>query len=174
LDNLTVTLGRVRSMNWGYAEEPFTKFETGRSLLNSGILGPMNLEEASTGGFFQRLWIGWKQFKNTRLYRRVPANLPVNLHLDDGTIRKEKIHNWSPGGLLIMTDDPLPEESSVLMEFRLGEDGTSYLKLHGQVIRHQPDKNSDQSVGMGIMFTDFSENGILLLRELLSQAFSNA
>ncbi len=120
----------------------------------------------------ERLRDGWKQLKNERLYRRVPLQRPVTLRIVGGEMRTEEIGNWSPGGLFITTENVLSVGTIMEVEFQLGEKSGSSLKLWAQVVRHQSDGATGKMEGMGVMFTDFSQSGMAILRDLLTQAYS--
>ena len=110
----------------------------------------------------------WKQFLNERLYRRLSIEeIPVKIFLyGESNPKEEKIGNWSPSGLFIKTNHVLPLETLVNLEFPLGTAG-SVIQLKAQVVRHQTNPKTKEIEGMGVMFTDFSQSGLLLLRDLL-------
>ncbi len=120
-------------------------------------------------GLFNRLLVTWHQARNERLYRRLPAeDVWVKLYGADGAlIGKEKLGNWSPGGIFLKTEQSLPIEENVNLEFALGPGDHSYIRLRGQVVRQQKKKGENAAEGIGIMFTDFTQSGHTILRELL-------
>jgi hypothetical protein len=104
-------------------------------------------------------WV--RTLRNERLYRREEVDLPVKVQVTD---QKEavdaRIKNWSSSGVLVLLDHPLPVHSNVDLEFSVG---SSIIRLRGQVTRHQ---GVD---AMGVMFTDFTESGLTILRQFLAQ-----
>jgi hypothetical protein len=120
--------------------------------------------------WFRGLSTFFRRLRNTRLYRRLAVKLPVRL-LIPGTDRtiETRLHDWSPGGVFVEAADPLPLFSFVDLEFSLGESGGSRLRLRGQVVRHQAGETPGGVTGMGIMFTDFTESGLEVLREFLTK-----
>jgi hypothetical protein len=105
---------------------------------------------------------------NRRLYRRVDTKpIAVKIMVAGERIpRLEKITNWSPGGIFVTTKDVIPEGASVKLEFGLGKEG-SVVQLKAQVVRHQTNEKTQEATGMGLMFTDFTESGLTILRDLL-------
>lgn len=121
-----------------------------------------------------RLTSGWKQFRNARLYRRVPTDVPVRVTSSLlNEVLEAKIRDWSPGGLFIYTDVSIPLEQIVLVEFPIGSQPGSLLRLSGQVVRHQKEADTGKFEGFGIMFNDFTESGLNVLREVLMRATSS-
>ena len=108
----------------------------------------------------------WKQFKNSRLYRRLPAEIPVRVRPDGtGPIQEMWITNWSPGGAYVRSSMTLSLYSMITLEFTLGTTGGSLLRLKGQVVRQNGTEKGE--TGMGIMFTDLTESGLWILRDFL-------
>jgi len=54
----------------------------------------------------------------------------------------------------------VPENTNLQVEFRLEEFADVPIRLSGQVVREEKD-------GIGILFTDFQESGVALLRDAL-------
>jgi hypothetical protein len=120
----------------------------------------------------QELVQSLRKLKNDRLYRRLPAgDIDVKISpKGEGTAILRKIGNWSPGGIYVPGKDVLPLETQVNLELSLGSAGTSALQLEGQIVRHQKNEETGEVVGMGIMFTNFTQNGLQILRDLLLNA----
>lgn len=114
----------------------------------------------------------FRNLKNTRLYRRLPVSeVEVKIiPLGSSSPTIKKIANWSPGGLFVVTEDVLPLESKVTLELSLEMPASSTVSLEGQVVRHQTDKDTGEIEGMGIMFTNFTQKGLQVLRDLLLSA----
>ncbi len=115
-----------------------------------------------------------KQLLNKRVYRRVAVpEIPVTISVKgkDKDRRIATIGNWSPGGLFLLTKEVLPLETLVQLEFPLGRESNSLVQLEAQVVRHQTNRSTGEMEGMGVMFTDFTQNGLLLLRDLLNSAY---
>jgi len=121
--------------------------------------------------WLDRIRVGWKKAVNERLYRRIPTNLPVKIHPTSGPTLQEVIGNWSPGGIFVSTEQLLPIGSMVSLEFSLGEKESSVLKLQAQVVRHQKHSTTGNTEGYGVMFTDFTQSGLQILRNLLTQSY---
>jgi Tfp pilus assembly protein PilZ len=113
-----------------------------------------------------------KRIRNTRLYRRLPAEqVEVEITPIGGTEKAlHRVANWSPGGLFIRTPDVLPLESQVSLELSIDAPRGPRIRLTGQIVRHQFDPASGRIEGMGIMFTDFTQKGLRVLQELLLSA----
>ena len=103
-----------------------------------------------------------RKIRNERLYRRVPVQVPVKLKPEGKDAELNLvIANWSPGGVFIETPEPPPLFSKVELEFTFGANGGFSVRLKGQVVRHRFNGDGRSVTGMGIMFTDFSESGLL-------------
>ena len=109
-----------------------------------------------------KLLHAWKRIRNSRLYRRLNTELAVRLTPEHGDFASSTITNWSPGGVFVRTEAKYPLYSKVELEFKLGTSGDSSLKLKGQVVRQD-------ATGIGIMFTDFTESGLMVLRDFLAK-----
>lgn len=119
--------------------------------------------------WFQSLFRSWKRRKDLRLYPRIPAyGIPIKIFLkDQDQPQVGEIENWSQGGLFIKTDNPPLEDTIIDLEFSLGKKQKSFVQLQAQVISHRFDKQTQRKNGMGVMFTDFTQSGLIILRELL-------
>jgi hypothetical protein len=123
-------------------------------------------------GWVQGIVEAFRKMKNDRLYRRLPAE-SINVRIvpkGDGSPMTRKIANWSPGGLYVPTKEVLPLETHVHLEIALATTGSSALQLEGQVVRHQRHPVTEEIEGMGIMFTNFTQSGLTVLRDLLLNA----
>ena len=119
-----------------------------------------------------RLRQTWKRYWNKRLYRRIPVDVPVRIYrADTEETLDEKLGNWSPDGLFIQTQTVIPLGTAVDVEFSLSQEGGTKLKLRGQVVRHMNRTQGDGLEGIGIMFTDYTQSGLLILRDLLSKVY---
>lgn len=119
-----------------------------------------------------RLRLEWKKIRNERLYRRILIDIPVKVYQrGNSPPLLEKIGDWSPGGVFVLTGTLLPIGTMVDLEFSLGDATGSHLKLRGQVIRHQTGRSADNRAGIGIMFTDFTQSGLNVLREVLTRVY---
>jgi hypothetical protein len=114
----------------------------------------------------------FKKYRNTRLYRRLPAGEIEVRIVPEGKTSPiiKKIANWSPGGLFVMSRDVLPLETNVNLELVLDAAQGSKIQLEGQVVRHQQNNETGEYEGMGIMFTNFTQKGLQILRDLLLSA----
>jgi len=111
----------------------------------------------------------WNKRQNTRLYRRTTtSDISVKIYVKGKSEPiVERIGNWSPGGLFINTTIPIPMETMVNLEFSLSQNQTSLIQLQAQVVTHKENKKTGEVEGMGLMFTDFTQVGLVILRELL-------
>jgi c-di-GMP-binding flagellar brake protein YcgR len=112
-----------------------------------------------------------KKFRNTRLYPRFPAG-DVDIQImprEGGPSVRTKIADWSPGGLFVLTKERLPLETKVDMELRVrSPSGPQTIQLEGQVVRHHLDETTGEYEGMGIMFTNFTQQGLKTLQDFLT------
>lgn len=96
---------------------------------------------------------------------RVSKTLSVS-YKDKASFLKAYTKNFSNGGLFIMTDNPLPEGTSLNLKLEL-PDLTEPLDIGCTVVWNNANEKEDKPVGMGLKFINMNESDRKLLESYL-------
>jgi uncharacterized protein (TIGR02266 family) len=106
-----------------------------------------------------------------RTVPRVPARLRINYGIEGRNVLADYSVNLSSGGVFIETDDVLPTETPLFLQFTLPESGRT-IRCKGRVawVNHPGEILSPKlPPGMGVQFLDLGLQEMHSLREFLNK-----
>lgn len=103
-----------------------------------------------------------KDFVYSRAYPRAPLRLMVRVRPEGGISRSYNSKNLSAGGIFLLSDEPLEEETQVVLELYLPKTDKP-IKLKGEVVWKQ---RQDPS-GFAVKFVDVSDAERSMLKALI-------
>lgn len=104
-----------------------------------------------------------------RKHARTPLNVLVQFRFDSfDEFLAEYSLNISPGGIFIRTDEPREEGSVIYLQFAL-KDGSKLIEGMGRVVRVNPPGDPKRPAGMGIEFSNFDDESMVLIGEICAQ-----
>ncbi len=104
-----------------------------------------------------------------RRHPRTPLNVLVQFRFDtfDEFLAEYSV-NISPGGIFIRTDSPREQGAVIYLQFTL-RDGSRLIEGMGRVVRVNPPGDAARPAGMGIEFTNFDDESMVLISEICAQ-----
>ncbi len=139
---------------------------TGLASARTNLLAP---SRSSVGPGSVNIAAMLEEIMSRRKFSRAPYITPVRITLRDKTIdaRSEDV---SEGGLLVITNQPVPENETVVMQFALPATG-ELITCYGDVRWNRPrPENPHAPCATGIQFNGLAESALMVIRHYVSVA----